>query len=443
MKLVGSSVAIILGITLAACEGCHHREAPYEAATPLTPGAVATGSAALGDWTTDAPGVRRKITVADLPAPFQTSSADNSPHIVDRPNGALPKVPAGFTVELWVSGLQNPRMIRTAPNGDLFIAESDADRIRVLRGKDMQVFADKGLNKPFGIAFYPPTNPQWVYVANTDAIVRFPYAAGDLNAKGPAEVVYDKVSSGGRLHGGGHWTRDIAFSKDGTRLYLSVGSKTNVDEHDDPVEQRRARIFELSPDGKSERVYATGIRNAVGLAVHPDTGEVWCSVNERDDLGDLLPSDYITSVKDGGFYGWPYFYLGAHEDPRHAGQHPELKDKVIVPDLLVQAHSASLGMMFYPALPTGPSAFPTEYRGNIFAAEHGSWNRARRTGYKVITAPMKYGKSTGEYVDFMTGFVTTTGDVWGRPVAVATGNDGALYVTDDGGDVVWRVSYAK
>jgi glucose/arabinose dehydrogenase len=217
-------------------------------------------------------------------------------------------------------------------------------------------------------------------------------------------------------------------------MFVSVGSRSNVS--DDVSEARRARIFEFSPDGKEERVYATGIRNAVGLAVHPETGELWASVNERDELGEDLVPDYITSVRSGGFYGWPWFYIGDHQDPRHAGKHPELRDRIIAPDVLLQSHSASLGMMFYVG-----KRFPEAYRGNAFAAQHGSWNRARRTGYKVIRVPTTSGRAAGEYIDFMTGFVTPQGDVWGRPVAVAEAVDGALFVTDDAGGCVWRVSY--
>jgi glucose/arabinose dehydrogenase len=235
------------------------------------------------------------------------------------------------------------------------------------------------------------------------------------------------------LRGGGHWTRDIVFSLDGAKMFVSVGSRSNVS--DDEGENGRARIFEFTSDGKNGRAYATGIRNPVGLAVHPDT-ELWTSVNERDELGDDLVPDYITRVRDGAFYGWPWFYIGDHEDPRHAGKHPELRGKVTVPDVLIQAHSASLGMTFYVG-----DQFPAEYRQSAFAAEHGSWNRAHRTGYKVIYTPVKNGAPTGEYVDFMTGFVTPAGDVWGRPVAVAQGKDGALYVTDDGGNCVWRIAY--
>jgi glucose/arabinose dehydrogenase len=401
-----------------------------------------TGEAAKGDWTTDAPGVRRKLTTDDLPAPFATGSVRNHPRKIRQPQGVWPQVPQGFRVEKFAEGLTNPRMIRTAPNGDLFLAESEANRVRVMRDADgdgkpevNEVFAT-GLKQPFGIAFYPPgANPQFVYVANTDSVVSFPYQAGDTKARGAGQTLVNNIPSGGRLEGGGHWTRDIVFSTDGTKMYVSVGSKSNAS--DDAAEARRARIFEYTPDGKNERVYAYGIRNPVGLAIHPVTGELWASVNERDELGDHLVPDYITHVQDGGFYGWPYYYIGAHPEPRLQEKHPELKDKVIVPDVLIQSHSASLGMTFY----TGEK-FPAEYRNLPFAAEHGSWNRARRTGYKVIYLPMQGGKATGEYVDFMTGFVTPEGDVWGRPVAVAVGRDGSLFVTDDGGDVLWRIFYA-
>ncbi len=332
-------------------------------------------------------------------------------------------------------------MIRTAPNGDIFVAESEANRVRVLRDANgdgkaevSEVFA-AGLNQPFGIAFYPiGANPQYVYVANTGSVVRFPYRNGDTKARGAQEMIVDNISGGGRLAGGGHWTRDIVFSKDNSKMYVSVGSRSNVSDNED--EARRARIFEYTPDGKNERVYAYGIRNPVGIAIHPQTGDLWASVNERDGLGDHLPPDYVTRVQAGGFYGWPWYYIGANQDPRHKGARPDLRDKVIVPDVLIQSHSASLGMEFY----TG-NQFPPAYRNLPFAAQHGSWNRERRTGYKVIYMPMQGGRATGEYVDFMTGFVTPEGSVWGRPVAVATGRDGALYVSDDGGNVVWRVTY--
>jgi glucose/arabinose dehydrogenase len=398
------------------------------------------------DYRGQAPGVTHKITVADLPKPYATASAMNQARIAPRPANAWPQALPGFAVTLYAAGLQNPRLIRCAPNGDLFIAESEPGRIRVLRGLGadgkaaaMEVFAS-GLSQPFGIAFYPlGPEPQWVYVANTGAVVRFPYRNGDLKARGAAETVVADIPSGGRLTGGGHWTRDIAFSRDGAKMWVSVGSRSNVDDVDNnPAEVRRADILEFDADGSGGRVYASGIRNAVGIAVNPGTGELWASVNERDGLGDNLVPDYITHVQPGGFYGWPWFYLGGNQDPRHEGKHPELRDKVIVPDVLVQAHNASLQMTFYDG-----AMFPPEYRGDAFASEHGSWNRAVRTGYEVIRVPMKNGRATGEYQDFLTGFVTPAGEVWGRPVGVAVARDGALIVTDDGSNSVWRVAYGK
>lgn len=413
---------------------------------------VLTGREALGDWTTDAPGVRRKITVDDLPPPFDTPSVDNGPRrIAPRPEGAWPRAPQGFTVTEYASGLNNPRKIITAPNGDVFVAESMANRIRVLRDADgdgkpelKHIYASH-LTLPFGLAFYPPgPNPTHLYVGNTDSVVRFPYKEGDVKAPGQPddgntkefarpETIVPNLPGFGRLRGGGHWTRDVVFSPDGKRMFVSVGSLSNV--NDDDREKRRADILVFTPDGKDEKVYASGIRNPVGLAIQPGTGQVWASVNERDALGDHLVPDYITHVEEGGFYGWPWFYIGPHQDPRHANKHSELKDKVIVPDVILQSHSASLCMTFY----TG-TQFPETYRNDAFAAEHGSWNRARRTGYKVIRVPIKDGKATGEYEDFLVGFVTPEGNVWGRPVGVAVAKDGALLVTDDGSGTIWRVS---
>jgi glucose/arabinose dehydrogenase len=403
--------------------------------------AVLTGREALGDWTTDAPGVRRKITVDDLPKPYDTRSAQNFPQVVRRPEGAWPRAPKGFVVNEFATGLSNPRKIVTAPNGDIFVAESYPGRIKVLRDQDgdgkaetVSVFAS-GLRQPFGIAFYPPAAaPTHVYVGNTDAVVRLAYASGDTKAQGAPEVLVPNIPGGGRLQGGGHWTRDVVFSNDGKRMFVSVGSLSNVSDND--YEKRRADILVFDPLGKGEQIYASGIRNPVGLAVHPDTGVVWASVNERDLLGDHLVPDYVTHVEEGGFYGWPWYYIGAHQDPRHEGKHPELKDKVIVPDVLVQSHSASLCMTFY----TG-TQFPGEYRLDAFAAEHGSWNRIRRTGYKVIRVPLKDGKATGEYEDFLVGFVTADGNAWGRPVGVTVAKDGALLVSDDGSGTIWRVAY--
>jgi len=399
-----------------------------------------TNQEAFGDYASDAPGVRRKITVGDLPQPYATRSSDNGPHLVARPAGAWPKAPAGFKVDLLAEGLNNPRKIITAPNGDLFVAESGPGRIKVLRqGADgkllsTNVFAEN-LRQPFGIAFYPPGPwPEFVYVANTDSVIRFPYQNGDLKARGDQQMIVPDLPGGGRLRGGGHWTRDVLFTPDGRKMFVSVGSHSN--NNDDADEKNRADVLQYNPDGTGFRIYASGVRNAVGLAIEPKTGKLWGSVNERDALGDNLPPDYITHFEEGGFYGWPWYYIGNHQDPTHAGKHPELAKKVIVPDVLVQAHSASLCMTFYTA-----GQFPAEYQGEAFAAEHGSWNRAKRTGYKVICVPFKHGKAGGEYDDFLTGFVTESGEVWGRPVGVTVDRQGSLIVVDDGSQSIWRVSY--
>ncbi len=419
------------------------KEARSEPQSTANTPTVMTGQGALGDWATDAPGVRRRITTEDLPKPYATRSVDNGPRLVKRPANAWPQVPAGFKVEEFLTGLENPRLIRAAPHGDVFLAESRPGRIRVLRAADgagkpdvNEIFAS-GRNQPFGIAFYPPgPNPQYIYIADTDAVLRFAYQNGDLKARGTPEVVVPDIPGGGRLRGGGHWTRDIAFSKDGKNMFVSVGSHSNAYENPNENEERRADILEYNPDGTGFHIYATGIRNAVGIDIHPQTGDLWASVNERDGLGDDLVPDYITRVKGGGFYGWPWFYIGPNQDPRHPGAHPELRDKVLTPDVLLQSHTASLEMVFY----TGQQ-FPREYVNGAFSAQHGSWNRARRTGYKVIHVPVRNGVPTGEYDDFMTGFVAPDGNVWGRPVGVAVAKDGALLVTDDASNAIWRVSY--
>ena len=407
-------------------------------------GAVLTGKAAMGDWTSDAPGVRRKITVADLPAPSSNVLAINRAHVVDRPADAQPKVPPGFKAELYASGFRDPRFLLTAPNGDIFVVESRANQIKVLRATNgdskpdvTEIFAQKGLNKPFGIAFYPPgDDPQFLYVANTDGVIRFPYHNGDLKARGPAQALAAHLSPGGLLRGGGHWTRCIVFSPDGKKMYVSIGSRSN--DSDNAAEADRARIFEFNPDGTGQKIYAWGIRNAVGIAFRSGTNELWMSTNERDDIGDDLPPDYISSVRPGGFYGWPWFYIGNHPDPRHKGKHRELASKVIVPDVLVQAHSASLNLCFY-----NGNQFPPEYKGDIFAAFHGSWNRMKRTGYKVVRVPFDHatGKPLGEYEDFATGFVTPDGKVWARPVGITVAKDGSLLISEDGNGTIWRVSY--
>ncbi|MGO9700846.1 MAG: PQQ-dependent sugar dehydrogenase [Xanthobacteraceae bacterium] len=415
------------------------------------------GKAAFGDWHTDSPGTRRLITPKDLPAPEPAASAQNFVRSVSRTDMQKPNAPKGFEVSLFASGLKSPRLIRVAPNGDVFAAESGAGHIRVLRpngqrASETTVFAE-GLFGPFGIAFYPPgPNPEWVYVGNTDSVVRFPYRNGDLQARGPAETIVPKLPSGG-----GHRTRDVVFSPNGQTMYVSVGSSSNVADSmgklsatelqkwqsDHPLgaawgdETDRADVLAFDPQGKNKRIFATGIRNCVGLAIDPSNGTLWCSTNERDRIGDNLPPDYITRVREGAFYGWPWYYIGANEDPRHKDERPDLKDKITVPDVLIQAHSASLEMTFYEA-----TQFPADYRGNIFAAEHGSWNRSKRTGYKVIRVIVKDGVPTGEYEDFATGFVISDTEVWGRPVGVAVDKEGALLVSEDASGTIWRISYS-
>ncbi|WP_233510846.1 PQQ-dependent sugar dehydrogenase [Dyella psychrodurans] len=391
------------------------------------------------DFRYEAPGKSRKITLADLPAPYATASAGNGPTLVPRPADAWPKAPAGFKVNLYAESLGTPRVIRTAPNGDIFLAESGSGQIRVFRGlsadgkpAQTEVFATH-LHQPYGIAFYPAgPNPQWVYVGDTDEVVRFPYRNGDLKARGKAEHIVDLP------HGDGHWTRDVAFSRDNKTLFVAVGSASNVDDPDvTPAEKDRADILAFNPDGSNKRVYAWGIRNPSGIAIDPKNGQLWTTVNERDGLGDNLVPDYITSVREGGFYGWPWWYMGSHQDPRHVGKHPELKDKVITPDVILQPHNAALQIAFYEA-----SRFPEEYDGDLFGAEHGSWNKATRVGYEVIRVPRHHtDKASGEYEDFLTGFVLPNGQVWGRPVSVTVAPDGSLLVTDDGSNSVWRVDY--
>lgn len=400
---------------------------------------TAAGPDVFVDFHGEAPGRVHHITVADLPAPYASKAVANGPRIAPRPADVWPQTLPGFQVAPYATGLDNPRLLRVAPNGDLFLAESEPGKILVFRGRtadgkpqQQQVFAS-GLTQPFGIAFYPAgRNPRWVYVGDTNAVLRYPYRNGDLTARGPAETVLADLPSGG-----GHWTRSIDFSRDGKTLFVAVGSRSNVDDPDThPQELHRANVLAATPEGKDLRVFASGIRNPAGLAVDPSTGEVWVSVNERDMLGDNLPPDYITHVRSGGFYGWPWYYIGGHQDPRLTGTHPELRDKVIVPDVLLQPHNASLELTFYQA-----SQFPSEYRGGIFAAEHGSWNRAVRTGYEIVYVPRKNGRATGQYMDFVTGFVLPNGDAWGRPVGIAVASDGSLMFSDDGSGTIWRVSH--
>ncbi|MGB9153227.1 MAG: sorbosone dehydrogenase family protein [Alphaproteobacteria bacterium] len=407
------------------------------AASEETP--VLNGTAAFGDWTKDAPGVKRLIKSEDLPAPGATGSASNGPSIIKQPEGAWPKVPPGFTVSAFLTDLKEPRMMRLAPNGDIFLSESGGNRIRVIRASagaakadSSSIFVDGLDDRPYGIAFYPlGDNPQFVYIATEGKILRYPYSNGDMKARGPAQVIVPDIPEG---H---HWTRDITFTPDGNTMLVSVGSGSNDAEGGMDSEKNRADILAFNPDGSGLRIYASGLRNPVTIGFHPDTGDLWTTVNERDGFGDNLPPDYATRVTKDGFYGWPWYYIGAHQDPTYPGAHRELLAKVLTPDVLFQPHSAPLGFAVY----TGKQ-FPSEYRGDLFVAFHGSWNRANRTGYKLVRVRLDHGKPTGEYDDFMTGFVAPSGDVWARPVGVAVEADGSLLMSDDASGTVWRIAYS-
>ena len=436
---------------------------PAAAAKAAAPAPAATGTSE-SDWKKDAPGRAHKIDLAALPAPFATPSARNNPKLVPRPAYAQLSVPKGFKVGLFAKDLEGPRKIVVTPGGELFVTETRGGRVSVLHpaadgrsSEKADVFAD-GLDKPFGIAFYPSAqDPKWLYIAENNRIIRFAFKKGDVKASGAPEVVVPQLTTSS----GGHSTRDIAFSADGRRLYVSVGSQSNVAESMSKKspqqvqewesahglgaawdqEENRADVLVFDVDSQRPgKVFASGIRNCVSLTMQPKTNSLWCTTNERDLLGDDLVPDYSTRVTEGSFFGWPWYYMGANEDPRLKGDRPDLKNKVTVPDVPYQAHSAALGLVFYTAT-SGKSAFPAEYVGDGFAMLHGSWNRGFRTGHKVVRVRMKDGVPTGEYDDFLTGFIVDDGDAWGRPVSGAVLADGSLLVSEDGGNSIYRVSY--
>jgi glucose/arabinose dehydrogenase len=367
----------------------------------------------------------------------------------------MPDVPEGFEVEEFASGLNQPRVMRVAPNGDVFLAESGSGRVLVFDADSIddppaepEVFAEE-LDRPFGIAFYPEKDPEYVYVGAAEQVVRYPYSEGDREAAGEAEVIVGDIPTER------HWTRDLAVAPDGKHLFVSIGSASNV-AGDMPektqeeieaweethrrgaawgAEENRAVVRVFEPDGDNLRNYATGLRNCSGMIIQPKTDRLWCTGNERDHLGANVVPDFLTTVEDEGFYGWPWFYTGGNEDPAHAGERPDLQDESITPDVLIQAHSSTLQMVFYDA-----KAFPKDYRGDAFAALRGSWNRAHRTGYKVVRAIMEDGEATGEYVDFMTGFVLDADRVWGRPSGLTVTQDGSLLVSEDSNGAIYRVT---
>lgn len=396
-----------------------------------------------------------------LPPPFETKSVTKHPKVIGWPDGQTPKAPDGFAVTLYADKFDSPRWLYVLPNGDVLVAEArtlpkpdakpedkegmkksktvtgtSANRITLLRDADgdgkpevRETFLE-GLNQPFGMALIG----DHLYVANTDAVVRFPYKAGDtkIAAKGTPAL---HLPVGGYNN---HWTRNLLASADGKKLYISVGSASNVGEKGMKEEVLRACILEVNPDGTGLREFAGGLRNPVGMAWEPATKALWTAVNERDELGDELVPDYITSVKDGAFYGWPYSYFGKTEDPRRKGERPDLVAKAVAPDVALGSHTASLGLCFY----TG-SAFPEKYRGGAFVGQRGSWNRSQFAGYRVAFVPFKGGKPSGPAEDFLTGFIKNEDEVYGRPVCTCIAPDGALVFTDDASNRIWRVAPVK
>ena len=438
------------------------QQASLKAGDESEAGAGAAPATAGGeDWKNDRPGRVHRIDIDHLPAPFATEAARNFPKVVDRPEGAEVKLPEGFHFATFATGFAGPRVMVQAGNGDIFLAETRGGQVTILRAgadgtlESKDVYAS-GLNQPMGLAFYPNAqDPEWLYVAETNRVVRYAYDLGDKKA-GKAEVVVPSLPTGG------HFTRDIVFSADGKRMFVSVGSASNVAEdmaEKSPAEAKaydeahglgaawgpeedRAAVLAFDVDGGNKELYATGLRNCVGLTIQPATGDLWCTVNERDLLGDDLVPDYSTRVKQGAYYGWPWYYFGNHEDPRREGERPDLAGKATVPDVPYQAHSAALNLLFYQAN-DGPSAFPDDYVGQGLAVLHGSWNRSFRTGHKIVRVPIENGKPTGSYVDFLTGFIVDNGNSWARPTALVQLADGSLLLAEDGNNTIYRISYEK
>ena len=399
--------------------------------------------------TTAADTVNTQIKPVNLPEPFATASANNNSRIVDWPAGRMPVAPAGFAVNKFAGDLKNPRWIYVAGNGDIFVAEADkegsavdklrgksADRITLLRdnnGDGIPEFRSvflKDLHMPFGMLILNNN----FYVANTDGLWVYPYRAGETVIQSKGKKILD-LPEGGYNN---HWTRNIVGDPEGKKIYVTVGSGSNAAEHGMENEKRRADILRINPDGSGEEIFASGLRNPVGLDWAPVTKKLWAVVNERDGLGDNLVPDYLTSVKEGGFYGWPYSYFGQHEDPRlKDNMRPDLVKKAIVPDVPLISHTASLGLTFYKA-----NSFPAKYQGGAFIGQHGSWNKSVLSGYKVAFVPFKEGEPAGDAADFLTGFIAdeAKSEVYGRPVGVAVAKDGSLLVADDGSNVIWRVA---
>jgi glucose/arabinose dehydrogenase len=397
---------------------------------------------------------------SELPAPYATPSAVKFSTVVGWPEGRTPTAASGFRVSRFAGGLSSPRWLHVLENGDVLVAESmtappkdlppdqvaglersksvgpSANRITVLRDTDhdgtpeaRSVFLS-GLNQPFGMAHLEGT----LYIANTDGLMRYPYMDGQTRLDARGQKLLD-LPAGGYNN---HWTRNVVVRPDGSKLYVSVGSATNVDEEGiDAKDSRRAAILEVNPDGTGMRVFASGLRNPNGMDFAPGTNDLWTVVNERDGLGDDLVPDYLTRVRDGGFYGWPYAYFGRNEDPRRKGARPDLVAKAIVPDYPLGAHTASLGLVF-----SHGDAFPEHYRTGVFIAQRGSWNRSRFAGYRVVFVPFVNGRPSGRMEDVLTGFIAdeSRSEVYGRPVGLAMMPDGSLLVADDAGGTIWRVT---
>jgi glucose/arabinose dehydrogenase len=360
-----------------------------------------------------------------LPPPYATPSARNPSKVVDRPSGAELKLPAGFKVEEYLTGFQQPRYMTLGPNKELLVADSAAGIIYVVENRQKKELL-KGLNRPFGMAFWK----DYLYVAETTSIKRYKYDAKAITAGAGEEVVSLKDATGG------HWTRSILFDRKGGKMYVAVGSQSNVNAGEPAI---RAAINRYNPDGTGHEVFVSGTRNPVGLHLYPGTDTIWITVQERDELGDDLVPDYFTHIEQGRFYGWPFAYIGPNEDPRRKGERRDLVDRAVVPDVLLPAHAGVLDFAFY----TGKQ-FPKQYQGGAFVAFHGSWNRAKRHGYEIAFVPFKDGKPSGPWQDFMTGWMISPDitEVWGRPVGVLEMPDGSLLVSDDGGKKIWRISYA-
>ncbi|MDY0987317.1 sorbosone dehydrogenase family protein [Flavobacterium sp. CFBP9031] len=390
------------------------------------------------------PGNVVKTAIGDitLPPPYATESKTNNSKVIGWPTGKTPKAPEGFTVTKFADGFENPRWTYIAPNQDIFVVESGTrsskNQITVLRDKDRdgkfetrEVFIS-GLNKPFGMLVLK----DFFYIANTDGLYRYPYKNNPLKLETKGEKILE-LPAGGYNN---HWTRNLLASPDGNKIYVSVGSGSNVGENGMDKEVRRAAILEINPDGTGEKIFASGLRNPVGMDWNPANKELWTAVNERDELGDDLVPDYITSVKRDGFYGWPYSYFGSIPDPRMKGERKDLVEKAIVPDVPVGSHTASLGLAFYTK-----DKFPAKYKNGVFVGQHGSWNRSKISGYKLLFVPFKDGKPSGKPEDFLTGFISDANkaEVYGRPVAVTVMNDGSLLVNDDSSNTIWKVTANK